>query len=310
MRSLPRIKSEPGLLKRIKADRYLLIMLLPGVLYFLLFKYLPMFGVLIAFKNYNVFAGFMESDWVGMRYFRMFFDNPDAWPIIRNTLLLGIYRIIWGFPAPIILALLLNEIRIYRFKRFVQTVSYMPHFISTVVVTGMVAMFLSPTNGIVNLFLENFGVQPTAFLQNPNWFRTIYIASDIWQEVGWGSIIYLAALTTIDPSQYEAAAIDGASRWRQMISVTLPGIMPAIIILFILRVGNVLETGFEKVYLLYNPATYDKADILATYVYRIGLTQGNYSYGTAIDLFTGVIGLLFVISANYMGRRAGETSLW
>ena len=304
------MRNNQGIMKRIKHDRILLYMLIPGVLYFLIFRYLPMFGVLVAFKNFNVFAGFMESDWVGLRYFKMFFNNPDAWPIIRNTFLLGIYRILWGFPAPIILALLLNEVRIHLFKRFVQTLSYMPHFISTVVVTGMMIMFLSPTNGIINLLLGKFGIEPVAFLQSADWFRTIYIVSDIWQEVGWGSIIYLAALTTIDPSQYEAAAIDGASRWKQMIHVTLPGIIPAIVILFILRVGNVLETGFEKVYLLYNPATYEKADILATYVYRIGLTQGNYSYGTAIDLFTGVIGLIFVVAANYMGRKAGDNSLW
>ena len=298
------------LMKRMINDRYLLCMLIPGVIYFILFKYMPMFGILVAFKNYNVFAGFWNSEWVGLRYFKIFFDAPDAWIVIRNTFLLGIYRLFWGFPAPIILALLLNEVRMYRFKRFVQTVSYMPHFISTVVVTGMVAMFLSPTNGIINGFLKWIGIEPVAFLQEPEWFRTVFVASDIWQEVGWGSIIYLAALTTINSSLYEAASIDGASRWRQMISVTIPGIMPAIVILFILRVGNILETGFEKVYLLYNPATYEKADILATYVYRVGLTQNNYSYGAAIDLFTGIIGLIFIVSTNYLGRKVGDSSLW
>lgn len=308
LKPLPR-KAKSMMMKRIKADRYLLFMLIPGVVYFLLLKYLPMFGILIAFKNFNIYKGFWESDWVGLEYFNLFFNSPDAWVIIRNTFLLGIYRMVWGFPAPILLALLLNEVRIQLFKRVVQTISYMPYFISTVVVTGMVAMFLSPTNGIVNHFLGVFNISPIAFLQEAAWFRTIFVASDIWQEVGWASIIYLAALTTIDPSLYEASSIDGASRWRQMLSITLPGIFPAIAIIFILRTGNILETGFEKVYLLYNPATYEKADILATYVYRVGLTQSNFSYGTVIDLFSGVVGLIFIVSANYLGRK-GDASLW
>ncbi|MBO9609872.1 MAG: sugar ABC transporter permease [Paenibacillaceae bacterium] len=299
-----------SLFAKIKRDRYFLLLLLPGILYYALFKFAPMFGILIAFKNYHIFTGFWASEWVGLKYFRMFFDNPDAFVIIRNTFLLGVYRILFGFPAPIVLALLLNEVRLRAFKKTVQTITYLPHFISTVVVTGMTALFLSPVNGIVNEALGLFGVEPIAFLQQADWFRTVYVSTEIWQEIGWGSIIYLAALTTIDPHLYEAAGMDGAGRWRQMLYITLPGITPAIVILFILRIGQVMESGFEKVFLLYNPATYEKADILATYVYRAGLVENNYSYGSTIDLFMGVIGLVFVVTANAISRKVGETSLW
>jgi putative aldouronate transport system permease protein len=240
----------------------------------------------------------------------MFFYNPDAWELMRNTFLLGFYKLLFGFPAPIILALLLNEVKHAFFKKFVQTVSYLPHFISTVVVAGMIAMFLSPTSGLVNEILDLIGIERINFLQEAEWFRTIYVVSDIWEGIGWGSIIYLAALTTIDPSLYEAAEIDGANRWKQTLHITLPGIAPAISILLILNVGRVLEIGFEKVFLLYNPATYETADIIATYVYRTGILAGNFSYGTAIDIFTGLISFALVFSANYVSRKLGENSLW
>lgn len=296
--------------KDIVRDRYFLILLAPVVLYYILFKYLPMFGIVIAFKQYNVFEGIWASDWVGLKYFQMFFDNPDSWKLMRNTLLLGVYKLVFGFPAPIILALLLNEVRVQLFKRFVQTVSYLPHFISTVVVAGMVTMFLSPTNGLINEIIQFFGFDAINFMQKASWFRTVYVTSEIWQGIGWGSIIYLAALTTIDPQLYEASEIDGASRWKQTWHVTLPGIAPAIAILLIINVGQVLEIGFEKVFLLYNPATYETADIISTYVYRVGIVSGNFSYGTAVDIFMGVISFILVYSANYVSRKVGETSLW
>jgi putative aldouronate transport system permease protein len=299
-----------AVVRRVIRDKYLLLLVAPTLLYLLLFKYIPMFGIVVAFKRYNLSKGVWGSDWVGLRYFQQFFSNPDAYEIIRNTFLLGGYKLLFGFPAPIILALLLNEVRKKAFKRFVQTVSYLPHFISTVVVSGMVVMFLSPTSGPINQLLQAFGLKPINFLMQAEWFRTIYVASDVWQGIGWGSIIYLAALTTIDPQLYEAAEMDGANRWKQTWHVTLPGLVPAIVILLILNVGSILEIGFEKVFLLYNPTTYETADIISTYVYRMGIIGGNFSYGTAVDICMGLVSLVFVLVANSISRRLTENSLW
>jgi putative aldouronate transport system permease protein len=296
--------------KRMRQDRVLLLMLLPIVVFYILFKYLPIAGILIAFKDYNLFRGVMESKWVGWKYFHMFLNNPDFFELIRNTLLLGIYKLAFGFPIPILFALLLNEVRFQVVKRFVQSVSYMPHFISNVVVAGMVVMFLSPSGGPINQLLEAIGLEKVNFLSMPEWFRTIYVSSEIWQHMGWETIIYLAALTAVDPGLYEAARMDGASRLRQMFHISLPGIAPAIVIMLLLNIGNVLEIGFEKVYLLYTPSTYSTADIISTYVYRVGLVQGNYSYATAIDVFTGFISFFFVYTANAVSRKFGENSLW
>ncbi|MBP1964280.1 putative aldouronate transport system permease protein [Paenibacillus aceris] len=297
-------------LKRLNRSKYLLILFLPCFIYYVLFKYLPMFGLVISFKDYNLFKGVWASDWVGLKYYKMFFESPDFLKLFRNTFLLGVSTVLFGFPVPIILALCLNEVKNLFFKRFVQTVSYVPHFISNVIVIGMVVMFLSPTTGIVAHFVKLLGLQPVNLLVQPGWFRPIYVLADIWQHAGWGSIIYLAALTAIDPQLYEAAAIDGASRWKQLWNVTIPGIMPAMVIMLILNIGHIIDIGFEKVFLLMNPATYDTGDIFSTFVYRMGLTLGNYSYGTAVDLFTGIISLIFIYTANYIGRKVSETSLW
>lgn len=302
--------SENRIVKNIIRDRYLLLLFAPGFLYYVIFKYVPIFGIVISFKDYNLMKGIWESDWVGLKYFYQFFQSPDAFKIIRNTFLLGFYNVIFSFPVPIILALLLNELRLMLYKRFIQTVSYLPHFISTVVVVGMVTMFLSPTSGIINQIITWLGFDAINFLQNASWFRTIYVASGIWQSAGWGSIIFLAALTAIDPELYNAAEIDGAGRWRRMFHITLPGIAPAIIILLILNIGNMIDIGFEKVFLLYNPATYETADIISTYVYRIGIVNGNFSYGTAVDLFMGIISLIFIVSANFASRKLTDNSLW
>ncbi|MFE5323894.1 ABC transporter permease [Paenibacillus sp. NPDC056579] len=291
-------------------SKYLWLLFLPCLLYFIVFRYAPMFGLVITFKNYNTFKGIMASEWVGFKYYRMFLENPDFFLLLRNTFLLGLYKLIFGFPAPIALALLLNELRNAVFKKFVQTVSYLPHFISNVIVASMVIMFLSPTGGLVNQLLESLGFQPVNFMMEPGMFRSVYVLSEIWQHIGWETIIYLAALTAVDPQLYEAASIDGATRWRKLWHVTLPGIAPAIVIIFILNVGKVLEIGFEKVFLMYNPATYETADIISTYVYRVGLEQGNFSYAAAIDLFMGIISLIFIWTANTISRKAGETSLW
>ena len=301
---------QPSFLGRVKRDKYLLVLLLPCVLYYLIFKYTPIFGIVIAFKDFNLFRGISESSWVGFKYFKMFFETPDFWPVLRNTFLLGFYKLLIGFPAPIILALLINEVRKSFLKRFVQTVSYLPHFISNVVVAGIAVMFLSPSGGLVNNVLHALGFDKINFLVEASWFRTIYITTDVWQHIGWGTIIYLAALTAIDPQLYEASRIDGANRWKQMKHITLPGIAPAIVIILILDIGKILEIGFEKVYLLATPSTYSTADIISTYVYRIGMTQGNYSYATAIDLFTGIISFIFIISANTFSRKVSGSSIW
>lgn len=260
--------------------------------------------------DYNLFKGLGGSEWVGLKYYHQFFDNRDALVIIKNTVLLGAYKLLFGFPAPIILALLLNELRNAVYKRLVQTISYLPHFLSNVVVASMLLLLLSPSTGWINRIIEWFGFPAISFLQEAEWFRTIYVLSEIWQQVGWGSILYLAAITTIDPQLYEAARMDGAGRWKQTLHVTLPGIAATIVILLILQIGGMLEVGFEKVFLLYNPATYDTADVISTYVYRVGILQGSFSYATAIDLFMGVIGFLLVYTTNKISRRLGENSLW
>lgn len=299
-----------GFLPRLFENKYLFLLLLPCLLYYTLFHYLPMFGLVISFKDFNLFRGVWASPWVGLKYYNMFFANPDFLKLLRNTFLLGLYKLIFGFPAPIVLALLLNEMKNALFKKFVQTVSYLPHFISNVVVAGMVILFLSPTTGLVNKLLRVFQMEPVHFMVQPDYFRAIYVASEIWQHTGWEAIIYLAALTVIDPQLYEAAEMDGAGRLRKIWHVTLPGIAPAIFILGILNIGKIFEIGFEKVYLLYNPITYETADIISTYVYRTGLVQGNYSYASAIGLFLGVISFVFLFFANFFARKTGQTSLW
>lgn len=299
-----------SLLSELIRKKYLLLMFLPCLLYYLLFKYVPLFGIVVSFKQYNPFIGIMDSPWVGFKYYTMFFQNPDFLKLLRNTFLLGLYKLIFGFPAPVVLALLLNELKQMAFKRFVQTVSYLPHFISNVVVVSMVVMFVSPTGGLINKLIEALGFDALNFMVMPDMFRSVYVASELWQHTGWETILYLAALTSINPMLYEAADIDGASRLRKLWHVTLPGIAPTMIVLLILNVGKIIDIGFEKVFLMYNPATYETADIISTYVYRVGLMQGNFSYAAAIDLFTGLISLVFIVATNYASRKYSETSLW
>ena len=301
---------KPRMIRIWNKNKALWLLFLPCLLYYLIFRYAPMFGLVITFKDYNLFKGIWASDWVGFKYYQMFLENPDFWPLMKNTFLLGMYKLVFGFPAPIILAILLNEVRKAAFKRFVQTVSYLPHFISNVIVVSMVIMFLSPTGGLINNLLAGIGIAPINFMNEPGLFRGIYVLSEIWQHIGWETIIYLAALTAIDPQLYEAADMDGASRLSKIWHVTLPGISPAIVITLILNIGKVLEIGFEKVFLMQNPAIYDTADIISTYVYRVGMVQGNFSYGASIDLFMGVISLIFIYTANLLSRRFSETSLW
>lgn len=298
---------------RVKKDwmrnRSLYLMIIPVLIFFILFHYKPMYGAIIAFKDYTPALGIAESPWVGWDNFTRFFSSVYFGRLIRNTILLSFYSLLFGFPAPIILALLLNEVKNKKFKGLTQTVTYLPHFISMIVVTGMLVDF-SMTSGLFNDIIELFGGERSPLLQNPDLYRTIYVASGIWQEIGWGSIIYLSALSGVDSQLYEAAQIDGAGKWKQLIHVTLPGIAPTIIIMFILKMGTLMNMGYEKTILLYNPATYETADIISSYIYRIGLLEQDWSYSTAIGLFNSVINLGLLLIANKIARKCGETSLW
>jgi len=296
--------------KQLVSDKYLILMVLPAVAYFIIFHYLPMYGVLMAFKNFSPSRGIWNSPWVGLKWFEQFFDSIYAFRLIKNVLLLNLYNLLWSFPIPIVFALMLNEIRKNAFKRVVQTVSYMPHFISVVVIVGMAITFLSPNDGIVNTALEKLGFAKINFLSEPGWFRTIYIGTDVWASFGYNSILYLAALAGIDSQMYEAARIDGASRWKQLVHVTLPGIAPTIIILLLLQLGRMMSIGFEKIILLYTPSTYEVSDVISSYVYRIGLVGGDFSFAAAVDLMNATINFVLIVVFNWLSRRLTETSLW
>ncbi len=290
-------------------NRSLYLLVLPVIIFYLLFHYKPMYGALIAFKDYSPALGFSGSPWVGLDNFVRFFDGIYFWRLLRNTVLLSFYNILFGFPAPIILALLLNEVKNEKFKRLTQTITYLPHFISMIVVAGMITNFCM-TTGLINDIIVFFGGEASPLLQNPKLYRTIYVASSIWQQVGWGSIIYLSALSGVDSQLYEAAAIDGAGKWKQLLHVTLPGITPTIVIMLIMQIGRAMSMGHEKTILLYNSATYETADIISSYVYRIGLLEQDWSYSTAIGLFNSLINLVLIILANRVSKRLTETSLW
>lgn len=283
-------------------------MLLP-LAFFLIFRYLPMAGNVIAFRRFQPGGSIFGEEWVGLRYVEMFLNDPTFWNVFGNTLTIGLVSLLIAFPAPIILALLLNEVRTRYFKRFVQTVSYLPHFLSIVIVAGMLLQLLS-LEGTVNQVVRAFGGDAVPFMQRPEWFLTVYVSSEVWQTVGWGTILYLAALTQIDQSLYEAARIDGANRWQQTVHVTLVGIRPTMITLLILNIGTFMAVGFEKILLIYNPLTYPTADVIATYLYRVGLESNNFSYAAAIGMFEALIGLTLILSANAISRRVVGTSLW
>ena len=293
----------------LKKNYAIYLMLLPAIIYYIAFHYLPMYGAQIAFKNFDPKSGIWGSEWVGLKHFVTFFQSYYFTRLLRNTILLSFYDILFGFPAPVLLAILINEIRKKWFKKTVQTLSYLPHFISTVVVCGMIVDFVS-TEGVINEIVKLFGGNPVSFLSFPQYFRIVYIVSEIWRQVGWGSIIYLASISNIDQQLYEAATIDGAGRFRQMISVTIPGIAPMIIVLLILRVGNLMTLGADKILLLYNPSIYETADVISTFVYRKGLLEGSYSYSTAVGLFNSVVNFILLISVNKISKKVSENSLW
>ncbi len=296
-------------LRRVLKHRNVYIILLPVLLYYLIFAYLPMAGNVIAFQNYSITRGFFDSNFVGFKHFKAFFTNYTFFRLIRNTLMINFYGLVFGFPAPIVLALLLNEVRSNKYRRTVQTVTYMPYFISTVVVAGMMLDFLD-TRGLINDVIAFFGGQRIQFLVRQDMFWGIYTISEIWQGVGWGSIIYLSALSGVDTELYEAAAIDGANRYHQMRYITLPSISPTIMIMLILRLGQMMSLGYEKILLIYTPAIYETADVISTYVYRKGILEQSFSYSTAVNLFNSVVNFTLLVSANRISKALTGSSLW
>lgn len=295
--------------KDLLLNKYVYLMALPVVVYFVIFHYIPMYGASIAFKQYSPAEGILGSPWVGFIHFKDFFSGFYFWRLVRNTFLINLYGLIFGFPAPIVFALLLNEVKNRRFKKTVQTVTYMPYFVSLVVVAGIVMDFTN-TNGFINQIIVWLGGERTNLLARPELFRTIFIGSGIWQGLGFNSIIYLAALSGVDEELYHAATIDGAGRWRQTIHITLPAISSTIIILLILRIGSMMNVGFEKIILLYSPLTFKTADVISSFVYRRGLMHFDYSYGTAIGLFNSIINFTLLALANKLSRVYLEHSLW
>jgi len=306
-------KKKDKFIKRLGKDliknRNLYLMLLPVVVYYIVFCYLPIYGAQIAFRDFKPRFGVYGSEWVGLKHFIDFFKGVYFSRLVRNTLIINLLNLLIGFPAPIILALLLNEVQSKHFKRTVQTITYLPHFISTVVVCGMIMQFVS-TNGFITKIMTLFGVAQNNMLTVPEFFRPIYISSDIWQGIGWGSIIYIAAIAGINPELYEAARMDGAGRLKQIVHITLPGILPTIITLFILRVGTMMSLGYEKIILLYNSSIYETADVISSFVYRKGLLDLDYSFSTAVDLFNSVINLILLFTANRLARKLTNNSLW
>ncbi len=307
------MEKKEGFFGRAKRDlrknRGIYLMAIPVLAYYICFCYIPIYGLQIAFKDFNLGAGIWGSPWAGFKHFESFFTGPYFWRTLRNTLLISLYTILVCFPAPILFALLLNEVKQKAFKKTVQTVSYLPHFISLVVICGIIKEFTQST-GLINAIIAFFGGTPETMLINPNRFRSIYVISDLWQTIGWNSIIYLAALSGIDPTLYDAASVDGAGRFRKILNVTLPGLLPTIIIMFILRVGQFMSVGYDKILLLYNTNTYETADVISTFVYRKGLIESNFSFSAAVSLINSIVNFLLVVVVNKISAKVSETSLW
>lgn len=306
------VKRNNQLLKQVYKMRYYYLLLLPVIVYFIIFHYIPMYGITLAFKDFSYSLGILKSPWAGFKYFDRLFSSPTFYEVVRNTVLISFYKIVLSFPVPIIFALLLNEIYHKKFKRVVQTISYLPHFISWVILSGIIMEILSPARGVVNYIISLFGIEPLHFLAEPRFFRSVLVVTHVWQTMGWNSIVYLAAISSISTEQFDSAYIDGANRFQVIRYITLPSITPVITVLFILGLGNILNAGFDQVINLYNPVVYNVADILDTYVYRVGLVNFEYSYSTAANLFKNVIGFAFVLSANFIARHIGEgeNALW
>ncbi len=296
--------------RALKRDKNLYLMFLPIFVWYVIFCYIPLYGIALAFREFVPGAGIFGGEWVGFQYFNQFFSTPYFWRVIRNTVLINVYSLLWGFPIPIIFALCITEVRSKVVQRTVQTVSYLPYFISTVVVCGMIKQFLAPTNGIVNQLIVMLGGDTIDFLSRPEWFRTVYIASDIWQGFGFSSIIYIATIGGIDPQLYEAAQIDGITKFKEIWYITLPGLLPLIMMQLLLSLGSILGVGFQKIYLLYNNLTKEVADVISTYVYERGIISNQYSYSTAVGLFQSLIGFVLTFIANKASKKATNYGLW
>jgi putative aldouronate transport system permease protein len=298
------------LFKELIRDRWLYFMLIPGILYFLTFKYAPMYGLVMAFQDYKPYLGISDSPWVGLKHFHRFFAEDQFWMLFRNTAMLALYNLVFFFPLPIVIALMLNEVRVAFFKRTVQTLVYIPHFVSWVVVVGIFYMLLTTEGGIINELITALGGEKISFLLSEDWFRALITSQTIWKEAGWGTIIYLAALAGVDVQLYEAARMDGASRWRQLWHITLPGIRSTIIILLILKLGDFLDTSFEQVFLMLNTMNREVGEVFDTYVYTKGLTQAQYGYSAAVGMFKSVFGFVLVLGANWLAKRFGEEGIF
>ncbi|TBL76056.1 ABC transporter permease [Paenibacillus thalictri] len=298
------------ILKDIRRDYWLYIMAIPGILFFLLFKYLPMSGVIIAFQDFFPFSGFFGSPWVGLKHFHRLFSDPDFFMLLRNTLMLSVYQLVFAFPAPIILALMLNELRREWFKRSIQTLVYIPHFMSWVVVVSMFYVIFESQQSLFQSILESLGFKSFSIMMEPSLFRPMYILQVVWRDSGWGTVIYLAALAAISPELYEAAKMDGAGRFRQIWHITLPGIRSTIVVLLLLKLSDILETSFDHVFNLVNALNRDVGEVFDTYVYRVGLINGQLSYATSVGLFKGVVGLILVVFANWLVKKFGEEGLY
>ena len=288
----------------------LYLMLVPGVLYLIIFKYIPIGGLVMAFQDFNVFAGFTGSEWVGLAQFQKLFASPDFYKIFRNTLLINTYKIIFVFPLPIMLAIMLNEIRCMPLKKVSQTVIYLPHFLSWIIVSGLFINILSPSGGLVNQMITAFGGEPIFFMSDNRWFRTVLVLTDAWKEMGWSAIVYIAAIAGVEQELYEAATVDGASKLQQIWHVTLPGIISTIVLMFILKLGSIMSGGFDQVLTMYNASVYETGDIIQTYVYRIGLGKMQYSFSAAVGMFNSVIGLVLTVAGNMVSRRLAGRSIW
>ena len=295
--------------RELSRNRYLYIMLIPVVVFYVLFHYAPMYGLVIAFKDFIPTMGISRSPWVGFKHFTSFFTGVYAWRLIRNVLIINIYNMVFQFPAPIVLALLLNEVAHIGYKRIVQTITYLPHFVSLVIIVGLMMDFFS-REGVVNRLITAIGIEAIPFFTEAGWFRPLYVASNIWQTMGWSSIIYLAALAGVNPELYEAAEADGAGRWLKMWHISLPGLLPTTVILFIMRIGQMMTVGFEKIILMYNPLTYETADVISSFVYRRGILQADFSYSTAVGFVNAAINFTLLVAVNKLARKTGETSLW
>jgi len=294
----------------LKREWQLYLMLLPTILWLVIFLYKPMYGLQIAFKDYSIFRGIADSPWVGLEHFQTLFNNDQFIRAVRNTVIMSFYGLLFGFPVPILLALMFNEVLNQTFKKTAQTIVYLPHFISSVIIAGIVITAFSPSAGLVNTILGWFGVDPVYFLTKPEWFRPIFVGTGIWQEAGFQSIVYLAAIAGVSPTLYESAVVDGASRWQMIWRITVPSIMPTIIIMLIIRIGNILEISFEMIILLYQPATYETADVVNTFIYRQGLQGGQYDFAAAAGLFNAFVAFALVMTANTISKRYSRTSLW